>query len=71
MKLRTLVVACLVLLAVGVGLLVGVPLIAQAPAGTPSTVANRTYDLWVSQGFASPPFFHFAIVRRSPRHRCV
>ena len=43
---------------VAVGLLVGVPLIAQAPE-RPSTVANRTYDLWVSQGFAGPPFFPF------------
>ena len=58
MKLRKLVVAGLVLLGVAVGLLVGVPLIAQAPE-RPSTVANRTYDLWVSQGFAVPPFFPF------------
>lgn len=43
---------------VAVGLLVGVPLIAQAPE-TPSTVANRTYDLWVSQGFVGPPFVPF------------
>src|SRR2546427_3474923 len=58
MKLRKLVVAGLVLLGVAVGLLVGVPLIAQAPE-TPSTVANRTYDLWVSQGFVGPPFVPF------------
>ena len=58
MKLKKLVAVGLVRLGVAVALLVGAPLIAQAPEA-PSTVANRTYDLWVSQGFASPPFVPF------------
>ena len=45
-------------LAVAATLFVGGPLIAQAPVVS-STVANKTYDLWVSQGFANPPFFPF------------
>ena len=59
MKLRKLVVAGLVLLGVAVGLLVGVPLIAQAPE-TPSTVANRTYVrsmLMRSTGFSRQTTF--------------
>ena len=45
-------------LVVAITLLVGSPLIAQAPVIS-STVANKTYDLWVSQGFASSPFAPF------------
>lgn len=32
---------------------------AQGPVTVNSSVANKTYDLWVSQGFAGPPFFPF------------
>ena len=60
MKVPILVLTGILLLAVTV--LLGAPLIAQAPVVS-STVANKTYDLWVSQGFASPPFVPF--------HDCV
>lgn len=55
MKLTRFVVAGLPLVAVA--MLVGGPVMAQAPAVC--SVANKTYDLWVSQGFASPPFVPF------------
>jgi hypothetical protein len=60
MKLPRLVIVASLL--VVVTLLVGGPVIAQAPVVS-STVANKTYDLWVSQGFAGPPFVPF--------HDCV
>jgi hypothetical protein len=60
MKLQRLLVAGILLVAAT--LLIGGPVIAQAPVVS-STVANKTYDLWVSQGFASPPFVPF--------HDCV
>lgn len=35
------------------------PLTAAAPMTPASSVMNKTYDLWVSQGFATPPFQPF------------
>jgi hypothetical protein len=52
------VVATSALLGIAATLFV-VPVIAQAPVTTTSSVMNKTYDLWVSQGFASPPFQPF------------
>ncbi len=36
-----------------------IPLIAQSPAAVTPTVMNKTYDVWVSQGFGTPPFTPF------------
>lgn len=45
------------LLAVGLGLSLAAPTTAQDVS--PSRVKGRTYDVWVSQGFATPPFAPF------------
>jgi hypothetical protein len=52
------IVATSALVAIAVTLCV-LPLIAQAPAATTATVTNKTYDVWVSQSFATPPFTPF------------
>lgn len=52
------IAATFVLVAVAVTLCV-VPLIAQAPAAATPSVTNKTYDVWVSQSFASAPFTPF------------
>jgi len=57
MKLEYVVGVC-ILIVIAFSLLVA-PGVAQAPLATNSSVMNKTFVLWVSQGFADPPFLPF------------
>jgi len=58
MNLTKFAVCFSVLLGIAAILLV-VPGGAQAPTNVNPLIVNKTFDLWVSQGFASPPFTPF------------